>query len=182
MPKEYNTSYECVGKMSDRELCKKFKFDHTNKCYMHNIESVQENDKHILLWDFEQQTDPLISARQPDLAIVNKKEGTCWIVDFTGPADHAVKLNENEKRDKNLGLARELKGLRNMKVTMLPFVISALGTILKRLVKELDDLEVGGQEETFLTITFLRSAIILRRILESWGYLLSLKLQWETII
>ena len=34
MPKEYKTRHECVGKMSDRELCKKFKFDHTKKCYM----------------------------------------------------------------------------------------------------------------------------------------------------
>ena len=35
---------------------KKFKFDHTEKCYMHNPEPVQENETYKLLWDFEIQT------------------------------------------------------------------------------------------------------------------------------
>ena len=41
---------------------------------MHNPESDLENEAHKILWDFEIQTDPLISARRPDLVIVNKKE------------------------------------------------------------------------------------------------------------
>ena len=40
---------------------------------MHNPASVLENDTHNLLWDFDIQTDPLISARRPDLIIINKK-------------------------------------------------------------------------------------------------------------
>ena len=40
---------------------------------MHNAESVPENETHKLLWDFEIQTDLLISARQSDLMIVNIK-------------------------------------------------------------------------------------------------------------
>ena len=42
--KEYKTRHDCVGKGIHREMCKKFKFDHTNKCYMHNPVSVREND------------------------------------------------------------------------------------------------------------------------------------------
>ena len=42
--------------------------------YMHNPAAVKENDSHILLWDFDIQTDHLISARRPDLMIINKKE------------------------------------------------------------------------------------------------------------
>ena len=43
---------------------------------MHNPASVIENDTHKLLWDFDIQTDHLISARRPDLIIINppKKE------------------------------------------------------------------------------------------------------------
>ena len=55
-------------------MCKKFKFDHTNKWYMHNTAPVLENDTHKLLWDFDVLTDHLISARRPDLIIVNKKK------------------------------------------------------------------------------------------------------------
>ena len=54
-------------------MCKKFKFDHTTKCYMHNPAPVLENDTHKLHWDFEIHTDHLISARRPGLIIINKK-------------------------------------------------------------------------------------------------------------
>ena len=40
---------------------------------MHNPASVLENETHELLCDFEIQTDHLISARQPDFKIINKK-------------------------------------------------------------------------------------------------------------
>ena len=42
--KEYTTRHEVVGKMIHWEICKKFKFDHTNKWYMHNPAPVLEND------------------------------------------------------------------------------------------------------------------------------------------
>ena len=41
--------------------------------YMHNAESVQENKKHKVQWNFGTQIDHLISAGRPDLVIVNKK-------------------------------------------------------------------------------------------------------------
>ena len=40
---------------------------------MHNPESVPENETHKLLWDFDIQADHLISARRPDLIIINIK-------------------------------------------------------------------------------------------------------------
>ena len=64
---------------------------------------------------------------------------TCKIVDFAVPADHRVKLKECEKKDKYLDLARELKKLWNMKVTVIPNVIDAFGTITKGLLKGLED-------------------------------------------
>ena len=45
------------------------------------------------------------------------------------PANHRVKLKESGKRNKYLDLARELKKLRNMKVTVIPIVIGALGIV-----------------------------------------------------
>ena len=55
------------------------------------------------------------------------------MIDLAVPADHRVKLKESEKRDKYL--ARELKKLRNIKATVIPIVISALGTVTKGLIK-----------------------------------------------
>ncbi len=46
-------------------------------------------------------------------------------------------------------------------------VISAFGTVLKGLLKGLEDLEVGGRMETIKTTALLKSASILRRVLET---------------
>ena len=92
------------------ELYKKLKFDHTAKWYMPKPESTLENETHKILRDFEIQTDHLIPARRPDLVIVNgKKKRTKRLVSFAFPAGQRVKTIENEKRDKYLDLARELK-------------------------------------------------------------------------
>ena len=68
-----------------------------------------------------------------------------------------------------------------MKVTIVPIVTGALGTVTKGLLKSLEDLEFDGRVETIQTTALLRTAGILRRVLETWGDLLSLKLQWKTI-
>ena len=60
-----------------------------------------------------------------------KKKKICKIVDFAVPADHRIKLKECEKRDKYLNLARELTKLWNMKVTIIPIVIGAFGSVTK---------------------------------------------------
>ena len=145
--REYKARHDWVGKGIHWEMCKKFKFDHTNKWYMHNPAPVLENDSHKLLWDFDIQTDHLIPARRPDLIMINKKKKkrTCKIVDFTVPADHRIKLKECEKKDKHLDVARELKKLWNMQVTIIPIVIGAFGTVTKGLLKALEDLDVGGR-------------------------------------
>ena len=91
----------------------------------------------------------------------------CEIDDFAVPADHRIKLKECEKRDKCLDLARELKKLWNMKVTIIPIVIGAFGTVTKGLLKGLEDLEVGSRGETIQTTALLKTARILRRALET---------------
>ena len=68
-----------------------------------------------------------------------------------------------------------------MQVTIITIVIGAFETVTKGLLKGLEDLEVGGRVETIQTTALLRTARILRRVLENWGVLLSLKLQWKTI-
>ena len=109
------------------------------------------------------------------------KKRNCKIVDFAVPTDHRIKLKEWEKKDKYLDLARELKKLWNMKVIIIPIVVGAFGTVTKGLLKGQEDLEVGSQEETIQTTALLRMARILRRVLETCGDLLSLKLRGKTI-
>ena len=66
-----------------------------------------------------------------------------------------------------LDLARDLKKLWNMKVTIVPIVIGAFGTVTKGLLKGLKDLEVGGRVETIQTTGLLKTARIPRRVLDT---------------
>ena len=64
-----------------------------------------------------------------------------------------------------------------MKVTVIEIRIDALGTVPKGLVLGLEELESRGRTGTIQTTVLIRSASIPRRVLETWGDLLSLKLQ-----
>ena len=61
-----------------------------------------------------------------------------------------------------------------MKVTMVPYVSGAFDTVTKGFLKGLEDLEDGGLVEIIQATTLLKMAKILRRVMESWGDLLSL--------
>ena len=78
-----------------------------------------------------------------------------------------VKLKESEKKDKYVDFAREVKNLWNMRVTVIPIEIGALGTVIKRLLQGLEDLEICGRAETIRTTSLLRSVKISRRVLET---------------
>ena len=187
---EYKARHDWVGKVIHWEMCKKFKFDRDDKWYMHNPAPVLENDTHKLLWDFDIQTDHLISARGPDFIIINKKKKKRKkenLVDFAVLADHRIKLKESEKSDKYLDLARELKKLWNMKVIIIPIVIGAFGTVTKELLKGQGDLDVGGRVETIQTTVLLKTARILRRVEETCCHSISsenhqLTLMWKTLM
>ena len=91
-------------------------------------------------------TDHRIPARRPNLVIVNKKKKkkkkrrktekkrTCRLVDFAVLADHRMKLNEKEWRNKDLNLDRVVRKLWNMKVTVIPIITGTLGAFPKGLV------------------------------------------------
>ena len=117
-------------------MCKKFKFDSTNKWYMHIPASVLENDKHKLLWDLDIQTESPNHGQNSRPYNDQQKKRTCEIVEFAVSADHRIKLKEYEKKDKYLDLARELKKLWNMKVTIIPIVIGVIWHSHQRILKE----------------------------------------------
>ena len=87
-------------------------------------------------------------------------------MDFGVPADHKVKPTESENKDKYQDLAREPEKLLNMKVTVMPIIIGVCDTVTKGLIKGLEDLKIRGRVESIQTATLVRSARILRRVLD----------------
>ena len=84
----------------------------------------------------------------------------------------------NKKKKKNLssgGSCQKAEKLWNMKMMGILVVIGTLGIVSKGLEKKLPKLETRGRIKTIQTIALLKSARILRRILETLGNLLSLR-------
>ena len=123
------TKHNWVGKVIHWELCKELKPKHATKWYIHNPESVLDNETHKILWGLEIQTDHLILARRPDLETINTKKRICRIVNFVITADQRMKIKENKRIDKYLDLTRELKKQQNMRVAVIPIAIDAIGTV-----------------------------------------------------
>ena len=90
---------------------------------MHNPDSVQENEMHNVLWNFEIQTDHLILARRPDVVIVNKKKkknkkinkGNLPNSGFCRPARLQSQNKRKWKKEKYLNLTRGEKKKRKEK-------------------------------------------------------------------
>ena len=66
------------------------------KWYMLKPESVQENETHKIIWDFELQTDHSIQTRK-DMFLI-KKNRICHLMDFVVPVNHIVKMKKKTKR------------------------------------------------------------------------------------
>ena len=94
-----------------------------------------------------------------------KKNLPNWVLCFLGWPQS--KTERKRKKDKYLDLAKEPKKLWNMKVTVILIVIGVLGTVNKGLVQGLQDLEIRRRVETIQTTAFLRSAKILKSVLET---------------
>ena len=139
-----------------------------------------ENETHKILWDFVMQTDHQISARRPDLVLINKKKRICHLVDFSVSIDSS----ENKKRKQNDKLIPEsrqnLKKLRNMKVMVIPIVVGVLGTISKNLGKKIE-MKIRERIETIETTALLKSVRILSKSPQVSKTLLSLRLQEKTL-
>ena len=63
------------------------------------------------------------------------------IADFALPADHRVKIKENEKRDKYLDLAGELRKLWNIKAMVKTIIIGAHIIIIMTIIIIINNFE-----------------------------------------
>ena len=74
------------------------------------------------------------------------------------------------------------KRLWYMRVTMIPNITGTFGTVSKDLKRGLEEMEIGEQTELIQIIELLRSSRILKRVLETWRDLMSLRLAKSKII
>ena len=132
-------------------------------------ESIQRKEMNKTIWDFETQTNHQIPTRRPALMIA-KKERTCRLVEFAFPAEHRMKIKEKEER-------QVLRPCQWTKKNCYWCARNNPQKVVKRAVS------VGNSKTSreIQTAALLRSVRILRRVLVTWGDLMSLRLQWKTV-
>ena len=104
--KKFKTKYDWLENVIHWELCKILKFNPTKP------ESIQENERYKILWDFEILTDHLIPVRRPEQVFINKvtKLAILWMLLFRQTTEWKKKERKKEKKiNIFLDLARKLK-------------------------------------------------------------------------
>ena len=79
---EYKKRHDKVAQLVHWNLCKKYELKYAKNWYDHVAESVTENEKAKILWDFTIQTDHVIQARRPDIVVKEKGLDHTWIIEI----------------------------------------------------------------------------------------------------
>ena len=165
---DYKERHDNVARIIHLELCQNKKFVGEEKWYNHKPESVYEDEKVKILWDFNINTDHVIQHRRPDIVVLDKKERACKIIDIACPGDGRVELKEKEKIKNYAELRREIKKIWNCReVRVIPIIVGALGVVSRNLQGYMKDLEVKCNIELLQKATLLGTAKILRKVLET---------------
>ena len=115
---------------------------------MKNITIVSHNQcmnllNNKLLSDFKIQTDDKIEHNKPDIVVVDKTERNFLIIDVACPFDIRVKDKEKEEIENYQDLTRKLKRTWKLRrITVVPFIIGALGTVSEDIEKWLAEIGV----------------------------------------
>ena len=131
---------------------------------MNKLEFDLENNTDKIICDFKIKTHHTIPVRRSHLELINKKKGTCHLVEFTIPANHYRVSKKKGKINEHLDLTREL----NKKHEGDSDTNCSWGTWNgpRRLGKNLMKLEIWRKIKTIRKKGLLKPTRILRKVLD----------------
>ena len=88
------------------------------------------------------------------MVVIDREENMWYIVDFAIPMDHHVKEKEEEKIDKYMDLAAEVRRQFKVKTVIVPIVLGALGIVPRKLSESLEKLEIEDVIGSLQTAVF----------------------------
>ena len=100
------------------------------------------------------------------MVVVDKKEGSCKIIDFAVPGDSRTEEKENDKIEKYQDCGRELQKILNVKVKIIPLVVGSLGAILKEFGNRLKQIGITAGTAQVQKTVLLEMTRKLRKVLE----------------
>ena len=140
--------------------CSKNWYEHTPE------RTVTSKDGQVeIMWDVELETCKKVKHNRPDITIKEKQKNRWIFIDGAFPMDHRVVDKENEKIDKYMDLATEIRRDHKVTVEIIPIIIGAMGTVPKRLTKYLKDLEIPDIVGSMQMAVLICTGKILRNVL-----------------
>ena len=171
--KEYKLSrHDKVAAILHWDICQKNGFECGDKSYEHVVDSekkVLENEDVKVLWDFPIQTDKKLDHNRPDITMIDKRKKVCWLIDVACPFDTRIDKKEHEKIEAYTELKYEVLKVwwaEVQKVFIVPIIIGALGSVTKKLGKNLEMINSVKGVEPLQKACLLGTARIIRKVLD----------------
>ena len=100
------------------------------------------------------------------MVVVDKKERSCKIIDFTVPGVSRIEEKEKDKIEKYQELGRELQKIWSVKGKIIPLVAGSLGAILKQFGNRLKQIGITLGTAQVQKTVLLATTKILRKVFE----------------
>jgi hypothetical protein len=111
------------------------------------------------------QTDRTIPNNKPDIIIGDNEKGSCMLIDVVISGDRNVIKKGAEKILKYKDLTTEVERMWNLKVSVIPIIIGATGTISTSFRKYVSDIPGNHDVKELQKTAILGTAHILRKVL-----------------
>ena len=151
------------------KICKEFGIEVKERWYEHEPKTVTWNESVTIPWDMPIHTDRNIAVNRPDIVLKNKKDKTCLLIDMTTPLDTNTLFKTTEKLTKYNDLEIEVERMWGLKITTVPVVMGALGTIKRDMESYSNKIPGNINIHELQKITLLSTAYLLRWVLSING-------------
>ena len=87
-----------------------------------------------------------IEHRRLDIVVIDKEKRECKIIDLAVPGDQNIKVKELEEITKYQELRLQVQKVGDVKATVIPIVVGALGTTSEKVGNHLKTIVIGSSE------------------------------------
>ena len=119
-----------------------------------------------MLWNQAIHTDREVTANRPDIIIKNRKEKTCTLIDVAIPADRITVQKEAKKKLKYKNLCIEIQRIWNLKCTIIPIIIGAIGIVTRSLGKNLEAVAGKHSIDQVQKLAIFGTSHIIQKVLQ----------------
>ena len=152
--KGYKNRHDRVASHGHWMIAKQAGFPVQDLWWKHCPPRVCENNVCKLLWDFSIVTDTSLQHNHPDITMVLKQTNEVYLIDI--PGDSRLSQKVIDKLTKYVDLKIKVVRVRKCrKVSIIPIIVGALGSILKDLLFYLDKVNLP----TSLIWTFQKTVL-----------------------